>query len=80
MPTKNIDEHRECYRRCFGTPDGRKVLASLLIDLGWNDPDFESVELKAFATKLLRILGFTDTPGKVLELVGKMYEIPQTEE
>jgi len=56
------------------------VLASLLIDLGWNDPDFQSVELKAFATKLLRILGFTDTPGKVLELVGKMFEIPQTEE
>ena len=52
----------------------------MLIEMGWNDPNFDNVELKAFATGLLRTLGFTDTPNKMLDLVGKMFEISQAEE
>ena len=72
-----IDENRECYRRCFGTPDGKKVLANLLINMCFFDPNTESLELRNFATRIVRILGFCDTPPKVDQLVGKMFEVTQ---
>ena len=78
MPSK-INEHRECFRRCFGTPDGKKVLANLLIDMGFFDPNTESLELRNYATQIVRTLGFCDTPNKVDQLVDKMFEVTQGE-
>jgi len=80
MPTKNLDEHRECYRRCFSTPDGKKVRANLLWELGWFYTANPKPELRNFACRLVWTMGFVDNPAKAIELVGKMFEISQVEE
>ena len=75
---RQVDEHRECYRRSFGTPDGRKVLANILINSGLFDTGGEPV-LHDNAVRLLNTLGFVDTPKKIDQLVEKMFEIQQEE-
>jgi hypothetical protein len=75
-----MDETRECYRRCFQTPDGQKVLSHMLIDLGYFDADQKEPALKMFGARLLSTLGFCDQPGKVAQLVGKCFEITQEDE
>lgn len=71
------DEHRDCYRRCFGTPDGRKVLGYMLIDMGYFDGRAGDSELRNYAAGLMQTLGFTDGPKKVEQLVEKCFEISQ---
>lgn len=74
--SEEFNEHRKCYRRCFGTPDGRKVLANMLIDTGYFDTGGEPA-LRNYATRLLNTLGFVDVPTKIDQLVDKMFEIAQ---
>ena len=54
-------------------------MANLLIDMGFFDPNTESLELRNYATRIVRTLGFCDTPNKVDQLVGKMFEVTQGE-
>ena len=71
------DEDRDCLRRCFSTPDGRRVLGMLLIELGFFDQNKtpEQMALTNFAKSLLRRIGFTDKPQKIDTLVNKLFEI-----
>ena len=78
MKTQSND-HRAYYRRCFGTPDGRRVLADMMIVMGYFDTGSEPA-LRNYATRLLNTLGFVDHPQKIDQLVEKMFEITQLEE
>ena len=73
-----MDEHRGCYRRCFSTHDGQKVLGHLLIDLGFFDEDGDAT-LKNYAAKIVKTLGFVDEPRKVSQFITKCFEISQAE-
>ncbi len=74
-----MNEDRECFRRCFGTNDGRRVLGMILMDLGYFDEDKTEKQavLTNYAKRLLQRMGFTDKPEKVRQLVDKLFEISQ---
>ena len=70
------DETQGYYRRCFSTPDGKKVLAHMLADMGMFD-DLGEMHLKDYAAKIMKTCGFTDTPARVEQLIDKCFEIQQ---
>lgn len=72
------DETKGYYRRCFSSPDGRKVLAHLLADMGMFDKDGDDV-MRNYAAKIMNTCGFTDTMLRIEQLIDKCFEIEQTE-
>ncbi|MCP4537791.1 MAG: hypothetical protein GY832_11660 [Chloroflexi bacterium] len=76
---KQVNEHRECYRRCFSTPDGRKVLSNMLMDMGFFDQTVGDSAVRDYAAGIVRTLGIAETPGEVEQLVEKMFEVTPCE-
>ena len=77
---KKTDDHRDCYRRCFGTPDGRLVLGHILMETGYFDSSVraEDLSLRNWGVRLVQTLvGFHEEPDKVKALVDRLFDIPQ---
>ena len=76
---------KEAYRRVFSSPEGQRVLAHMLVSLGFfNEIPPESTEEIArqnYARELLRILGMlTDNAGEVQELIKGWFDIGRRKE
>jgi len=74
-----IDDHVGYYRRCFSSPDGMKVLAHLLADMGLFDEDGD-VRLKNYAAKIMNTCGFTNGPFRMEQFVDACFTIQQIEQ
>ena len=81
---KRATDETTCFRSVFFTGFGKKALAYLLIELGWDREARtpEEAALQNFAIRLLQRLGVIDMqPGSVQmeQIVEHLSHIPQTE-
>lgn len=73
----------KAYRKVFSTPDGKKVLAHMLTELGFFDEvpvdDVMAVSLQNYAKHLLARCGIIR--GEVIyDVVSMLFKIPYEEE
>lgn len=69
----------EAYQQTFGTPQGRKVIAHMLMEMRFFDADVQDEEgrhLRNYATRLLQRLGAGNPEAIVQEMLSGLLSIP----